>query len=725
MSIGLFLCRNLRNRLVAFRNSGLLGTLSVAASLGVVAFVAYAFANGGLYLGHYDASSWAVKLARLEEEGNFGFALSTDLSQGLGIWDYPFLLTSNLPGLIATFGSLSFSEPLFAASSVIALFSSSWYLARMFGLPRLSSDVAALVLACAVFMPSPFGWVSFVYHSSSPGWLLSLFSFSLAAGLSLQARLANQSGHVVKGAVVFVLFMLAMGFHGLLFAPFSFSLLALSLVTGALSTSISVTKRIRHAVLPLMLVVVTGGSFAWIFFRAVPLSLSFHTRGFSYSWATDPNNTIALLNYFVPALLNRHHAYKILLLCIAAAGVMWTGKQRSSSIVFLVLTAVLFAYTSVFSFGSTRGREVGPGPQYVGFFQLPILAVALVAALGPITQMALTLIKRWYGGSNRRLVLRKIHPSALVAIALFVWLAIWMVDNRQLREPRNDIGLIQRAVFPTAAAEFLKEQFSQASTDAWSDRQWGGRVLLLQDSEYGYVEGASDRIYPNPWLQSLRLQLVEAGVPVLNTYHHFETGRQVRLLRTAFSDGRPFLRSWTPLNHWGESSGIAASRLGVSFVVSQFPIKDPDLLEEFVTESERVYRVRSPNVEGRAVELVIGESSPEEQFNFLMAARAIQLPAVSMYEGRGLEQLAQADSSLTVGSDRIIVEVATTGRSLIVLPFEYSSCMKITSPNQTQASLHRVDYLLTGLLVFESGRYVITTSAQVWDSCIQQDHSRH
>jgi hypothetical protein len=82
-------------------------------------------------------------------------------------------------------------------------------------------------------------------------------------------------------------------------------------------------------------------------------------------------------------------------------------------------------------------------------------------------------------------------------------------------------------------------------------------------------------------------------------------------------------------------------------------------------------------------------------------------PRVDVLVEESIEQLVPAvSSSMRAERGSVTVDVETSGRSLLVLPIEYSTCMKLAA-SPVSAKVMRVNYLLTGLLVEGSGRFEI------------------
>jgi len=228
-------------------------------------------------------------------------------------------------------------------------------------------------------------------------------------------------------------------------------------------------------------------------------------------------------------------------------------------------------------------------------------------------------------------------------------------------------------------------------------------VFLVQD-EASLRDGVENQIiYPSPFTKLQRAELVEARVPVLNAYSHTSSTRYMRAMNRWFTDGRPFVRLWASFNRFDVK---LAKMLGIRYVFAESAGEFSRIEGVMVTPfSSAVAEVSNPNVGQYSPIETIPESHLEDALGFMMSSKFDPLE-VAITDTQ-IPNLVRADVVSVMANRGVIkVSVKTAGRSLLVLPFEYSSCMRLDK-DSSNAELLRANYLLTGIVVDGSGTYVI------------------
>jgi hypothetical protein len=262
---------------------------------------------------------------------------------------------------------------------------------------------------------------------------------------------------------------------------------------------------------------------------------------------------------------------------------------------------------------------------------------------------------------------------------------------------------------PSVIAEVLP---SLKSTP--QDEVFRGRVMLLQSPN---EESLMNRIQPSPRVFELHEALLQSRLPVLNMKNIYVSSRFATAMSAWFTDGRPFERNLVMMN----SMNIKLARmLGVRFVVSQVPLKVQDGIS-FAGQfgSDFLYELDSPNLGFLSPTSVVSERSTSPDRVVQMINSSGFEPAVTVMAERSISNLVPVEwGQIRTRPGKLFVEVRTKGRSLLILPFEYSECMHLRMPDEG-AELLRVNYLLTGLLVDQSGLWEIDFRKRIftWSEC--------
>jgi hypothetical protein len=360
--------------------------------------------------------------------------------------------------------------------------------------------------------------------------------------------------------------------------------------------------------------------------------------------------------------------------------------------------------------GILQGRELGPSPGYLVLLLFPLWVVAIASGGRACLQFA----RRWYGrtqSQSSEMTDRPtrtgiiVRPSSVLVVLLLLWLTVWMADNAALRNSQSFYPLK-----PSEVSEFLQERQTKQPTGSFS-----GRTMLLQREDSERDGKRNSLLYPTPFTKRFRDELVELRVPVLNAYSHQLTARFVEATSRWFADGRPFVRQWASFQSFDPK---LARMLGVRYLVTEsdmFVDGDLKLLNRNVSTS--VFEITEPNLGQYSPVRSVAESSITDVVGFMKSSEFDpQLVAVT---SEPVENLVLAESvALTANRGLITVRVKTNGRSLLVLPFEFTECMQLVDADGI-ATLGRVNYLLTGLTVEKSGTFLIRANINpfLWGRC--------
>lgn len=668
----------------------------------LVAFVVYWWGNTSLFLGHGDARWKQDMLNEGFRSGQIFGTLARDFRSGLGLWSAPSLLATDFASLLAMIPTGRTNEAIYGPVCVVALFIAGYILARSFLLSENVSSFVGVVLAFVVFMPTPLMWTRVPLQGN-----FVLIVAGLAVALAVVIRRVTVP--VTDAGVRFLVattaaLLVALGCWGLwnLMVLPVWCIFGVSLLVGVGGLRGLSRGVLANWISGLILILF----FAAVMFRFISNTAAVSARDVAKGSTLDLSlNRPWMFDDVYPLYLptTSISLYPVVLL----AGIFWSAASlsRASGIAnrflgrFAMSSAILVTAYSVLHFLFTeQDFEIGPSPGYIALLCFPLWVVSLVAAvsvacssLWRMDSQLLTKVCEW----RARLKLRSLSclPMISIIITLSCWLGAWTLNNHQLRESPRYYPVIL-----SATVEKIKDALGSTTNS-----DFGGRVFLLQN-EYSFRDGLKNQvIYPSPFTKTQRAELVEARVPVLNAYSHTLSPRYMKAMNRWFTDGRPFARLWASFNRFDVK---LAQMLGVKYLFAESAGDYGKVKVAIVTPlGSTISEVPNPNIGQYSPIATMPESNLEDVLGFMMSSEFEPLQ-VAITDAL-IPDLVRAEE-VSVSADRGVIEVSveTTGRSLLVLPFEYSSCMRLTE-SSGNAELLRVNYLLTGIVVEGSGTYVI------------------
>jgi hypothetical protein len=360
---------------------------------------------------------------------------------------------------------------------------------------------------------------------------------------------------------------------------------------------------------------------------------------------------------------------------VAVVAVWGKGALRRFAIAILVCEAVIIAIGSVnalifrvpmlLAYG-----ELAHAPLWGSYFVLVCMSIAVVidrrlAALPAFAGAGMRPLLRYI--INHR---RKIYASALAAVLFAITILLPPLHNFAYPvSPSPIVQLLEREVAITPGAPFR------------------GRVLSIT------VEGDAYKTI------NQYLALLPFGIPAVNELEHWTSPLTFAFLRTFFGHDRdPFYKAFFPLTAYDPK---IARLIGVRMVVSNVELFDGMLLhEQKAGDSDlRIYRLDGVNV---------GQFSPTRPVRVATAVEAVAAMKATSFdpqrdvvvEGELPAHLVPAVSASVMvdAGPELRIRTTSQGHSLLVLPFEFSHCLRLHAPMGTTARLLPVNLQQTGLL---------------------------
>jgi hypothetical protein len=620
--------------------------------------------------------------------------------QGLGEWLDPVVGVFDLYRASFTVFD-QYWEPFAGGIIALLVFASVYHLARSFSLGNVASQWAGVIAVFALVLQTPFRWYRYFTEASFPVAVCA-FTIAIAALVKLSSAGGESSKNLAKIATPTVVLACGIASAG----HFITIVGPLWLLVGGLVVLSARGLARNRTLLAFTAASAVLSSMAPGILDNIASTASVNERSIVSGVYADPIWFFNELNYAALSGIPNYREFTGTVLVVGLlilARDSRTSRKRLSHLAITVLI-IIFSYSIVYTWFNKKGLEIGPRPGYIALFLMPIL----FCVLGATTQATLAWLLRSARVLNHRFASKTTLLSVMrlsPALLVLIWVTTWTVDNRKLLTQPSDYPIMTPAVI----AEVLP---SLKSTP--QDEVFRGRVMLLQSPN---EESLMNRIQPSPRVAELHEALLQSRLPVLNMKNYYVSSRFATAMSAWFTDGRPFERNLVMMN----SINIKLARmLGVRFVVSQVPLKVQDGIS-FAGQfgADFLYELDSPNLGFLSPTSVVSErSTSPDRVEQIINSSSFE-PAVTVMAERSISNLVPAEwAQIQTRPGKLFVEVRTKGRSLLILPFEYSECMHLRMPDEG-AELLRVNYLLTGLLVDQSGLWEIDFRKRIftWSEC--------
>jgi hypothetical protein len=647
----------------------------------------YWFGNGSLYLSHWNAQLFASL-----REFQYATTMSTlgvfwSPLEGLGqrSLESPAWLNLSYSHMLFTNGR--FSETLFGLTIGTCIFLSSYFLARRLQISVRLACVVGVVSMFVLFMPSPFMWQR--QSGQSGGLILLAIAVPLGLALVNDSLLSRPKRITNLGLFALVVFLFTLAF-GLGSALFLISLIVGS-ATVVLRQMFMGKHELRWALYKCLVFIIcvlpqVVPQYSFIALHRQAGQVAPTNRSFGAAVSSYWNDLAAVFPW-----------YRVLVI-VLFVGLFVVGgfiKQlRFHAVLGLLALGFPFVVILLNTFAIKRGiGEVLPSSTYflIGLIPLAVATATSIAAAAVAEAQRLPVRQSW---------IHLKQPPALVlnglaVTVLLLWAAVWSVDNQHLRsraislesERGASLSLVQPIVDDLGCT-------LQSLMNASTRQKFCGRVLLIDS------ERQLDTLLPRRdplWVAALYAPLTLHGVPVVNAYGSRYSGPYYQFMNQAFTDGSQSIRAWVPFNQFDAN---IARLFGVKVVIADRLIPDLGRGREFeITDGDGndvalyQYRLRNSNVEGFSVSRILPADSYSEVIDGI-SKRPGNLTIAYRSEtiGKNETELTQpSEFSFSVGPSDVFIRGVSDGTSIVILPFEYSSCLRVILAQGSNASLVRLN----------------------------------
>jgi hypothetical protein len=697
-------------------------------ALMIAAFFAYRHNVDRLFF-HYDGSYALIDALRQRGAHHGLFELWTSFSEGLGTFQF----VTNYR-LFPFFWPISYAADTGMAKvfvyllMTVALFGATYATARIFSLPARPSLLAgwAVCLLALPILPRGFFYEIF---SIAPPFLL----ISLTGPVALGTILLIRPGRLIAIACAVVI-LLALAAHLLVVAPIltvPIGFGAMPYVAAALVASTSRQElKLRIAGLGTVVAIAAALRWPWYLYGLFSFTAAqFHTPDFTSPYSGDPQY-ISLL--FQSSILGWPGPILVVLALIGAVLACRSkeGRLRVGAYVLFGFFAVIlvarlaFALVASWVLPPPVYVEIALWPLYASYgafavFRIVAFARAIVEIVGspPLSwsgksalsfpcplQAAATatlggLCAVWRAAGRLYLAVVSISPALPSALAgLLVTLAL-----SYSKEPTSSIYLLPPVKPPIIEA--LAQQIAIKDGDRFK-----GRVATLFPVTPKYPI--------NPWDEAWLQQVNEAAkliretgndhlstglwwyrIPTLFEYNQFVSPALHALARQALiQTPYPQQRNVTIFTRPNQR---ILELLGVSYVISPASI---DLIgavrqtETIAGETLRLSELADPNLGSYSPTIVERAGDIPDAIRRVAADGFDPKTTVISNDDLAGPLVPLTNSAISYDGEDLLITASSPGRSLVVLPREYSRCLELAHNAPSNATLHRVDGLLAGIL---------------------------
>lgn len=371
-------------------------------------------------------------------------------------------------------------------------------------------------------------------------------------------------------------------------------------------------------------------------------------------------------------------------------------KALAITIAFMQCFSVLFG-TLVMKMSHSWSA---PEPIYFEMVILPFLALFLVHACLQASQKS-----KW---SLQRLTNHQAAPlvfAGIIILAIYLWVPHSTHRQGLKLKPRS-----------TAIVKILEDEIKLEQNSPYRGRV--ANILPHRNTVFqSALAGNLDHLTGNDH-QSTGLWL--RHIPTLHEYNQLLTPGFYYMYRTFLTDsseGKPY-RSWS---NFSVVNPKILRLMGVKFVLSDAKVVPEGKFRAKVSSHVDVpdlylFELNDVNTSGISASKVTFANSIQQTAN-LMSKREYDLGDAVLNAKVELPNLVEANnSSININKNGLHVTASSKGSSLLILPLEYSNCLRVDVRSGTKPTLMRVDIALTGLLFTGKTDVVLDNRVSLFDN---------
>jgi hypothetical protein len=591
------------------------------------------------------------------------FSYGANFFQGMG-GNITFVLNTLLdPGFQIGNMAETFSIPAAHTVWALLLFTSTFILTRAVKLNTICAILAAWLASCLILFPSPF-------QIAAVPTLIPWVSISISLTLLMIALVVNNSNTIialVTRSVFLSLIVVYFSVHYPLYLFLSFPLVAVTALTKFFIIDAR-EDRIKEFFVFVAPIIFFAFSGVFEFILGLFLNTAVHFFPKDFAVPAKTNNSISIL-FFSPM--------SAVICSLSFLGILSTFIVRKKPIQLKVLTISIGIITGLifglgFFYVSYPQIWNGPSPNYFEFMSWPIYAIFLsyfflrILSCFSAEKLPVSWLKSYF--------ISNYSPYLIPIVAVLIFLSLRDVPNSRYWD------------FPPPASPIMEELMvlSHQPGDPFKGRLATFTGLNIE--------------HPVDWMDLQKLDTKEFltnfdndfrkaglwinGIPTLTEYSPLISPRFYYFTRNVFARTEDMqTRNMMVLR---EINPTYLKLMGVRLIITDSELEGYKLLAQEKTERTEVflYSLSQPN---------IGQYSPTEIVPFTNVENAMQIiksrtfdPTKQILVQQPLEDLNPALEDLnlvpalltkmTVGINKYVVSAKSVGKSILLLPIEYSDC---------------------------------------------------
>lgn len=620
---------------------------------GLLSLYYFKGAEGSLFLGVDGDYMLSITNQQKNWSDSF-YLLGGNFLQGVGgnIW-FPINTLMDI-GYIIGNTTKAISIALAHTAWALALFTSTFVLAKTVKLNHTTAILAAWMAPCLIIFPG-------VFQISAVPQLIPHISSTIAISTILIALIISKGEHFLFNifrSVSITVTTLYFIFHNPSFTIVAAPLLFLCAIIKIISLENNKARLIESCVLSAPILFLASADTIQ-FLLGLFLNTAIYV--FPNEFIMPPKNLRS-----ISILFRNHVTFSVVIL--AMCGLFSTFKLRSklpqmailsTASSYLILLITIFGYLSVTYTQSWNG----PTLNYFEFFLWPIYAIYISFFVMRVLQF-LDLKKAWS---------KLVHFSEFLPIFFILFYA--GLGHLQIT-PRH-------WVFPPPDSPIMNQLMENSHIPG---NRFKGRVATFTGLNIeGPVSWRELQKFDFGILNKFNNDFRKAGlwihaIPTLTEYSPFITPRFFFFTKSTLGlDGDRQIRNMMTLRKVSQSH---LRLLGVNRIVTDmvFPDLELEAVEQFSSTKLYLYSLKDPN---------LGNFSPTKLVQYSDFAGAIRFiksdgfdPRTTLVVERSFDDMVlvpATSSELAVGKNKYIIKSKSTGISALLLPIEYSSCFNFSA----------------------------------------------
>jgi hypothetical protein len=639
----------------------------------IVTLITYIRGGAQAYLVNFDSVYNVAVVKNSFKFGSFGISLQGDFLQSLGNVQLGIIHWFNPFAIGGTVFSSGFSIAAALTTVASLLYISTVILARTMRVRQSAAALAGFVVSFTMLGINPFTVSTFNKLQPAATVLLVICNFYLALAINLHN--GNNKVFWSKALVLCILFLYSatvfVEYAAVILPVLTFISICALIHHGFRKNRHAFLRHVRAQILLIAVVLLTGvlpmNAGLILYSSSIIFKSEMIFRKFSETTSINP-----FLSFFIDRGIVSFAMALFSVACLIIATRDKTTSISNAAKWTLIAIAGIVGYQLVFT-ASTN--EIGPSPQYFAFFVWPAVWIL-------VSDLILRLLENGFG--KGRMLKRFWSVTKYVGpITFAAWTILWIARNPNMGDTE----------VPFYADKSELVNVIDSSIGLSDNNLFRGRsATFLGDLPNNAREANNLATFQNQYLY-------QHGIPVLDEYSHGETGQFAQFAKYFFMNkSDQMVRNFIPYRVFDPS---ILQLIGVQFLFSDTAISgQTSMASGGFREPKFTYKLPNPNVGNYSPTNIYQAKTYDESFDRMSNADFDPTSDVVLTNEKRIDGalVAATEAKLTVERGGLNVKATSAGKSLLVLPVEYSNCMRFDSRTESQYEIKRVNGILVGLM---------------------------